>query len=70
MQQLPFSGLFTDLFKSALHVSGDKLTHLQEHFLTVYKAFCTMHRYCCRLVTCRQQYRCIVASCWLLTSLF
>jgi len=27
---------FIDLFKSALHVSGDKLAHLQEHFLTVY----------------------------------
>jgi len=32
MQQIPF----IDLFKSALHVSGDKLAHPQEHFLTVY----------------------------------
>ena len=47
MQQNPF----TDLFKSALHVSGDKLAHPQEHFLTVYTAFGTMHRYCCRPVT-------------------
>jgi len=39
MQQIPF----IDLFKSALHVSGDKLTHPQEHFLTVYIAFGTMH---------------------------
>ena len=32
MQKIPF----IDLFESALHVSGDKLTHLQEHFLTVF----------------------------------
>ena len=31
MQQIQF----TDLSKSALHVSGDKLAHPQEHFLTV-----------------------------------
>jgi len=30
--------------KSALHVSGDKLAHPQEHFLTVYTAIGTMHR--------------------------
>jgi len=35
---------FVSLFKSALNVSGDKLTHSQEHFLTVYTAFDTMHR--------------------------
>jgi hypothetical protein len=29
MQQTPF----IDLFKSALHVSGDKLAHRQQHFL-------------------------------------
>jgi len=34
MQQIPF----IELFKSALHVSGDKLAHPQEHFLTVYTA--------------------------------
>jgi len=28
MQQFPF----IDLFESALHVSGDKLARLQEHF--------------------------------------
>jgi len=68
MQQISF----TDLFKSALHVSGDKLAHAQEHFLTVRTAFGKMHRYCCRsvtnfscnshlnLVTRRQQYQCIV----------
>jgi len=38
MQQIPFINLFIDLFKSALRVSGDKLAHLQEHFLTVYTA--------------------------------
>ena len=36
MQQIPFIDLFIDLFKSALHVSGDKFSHPQEHFLTVY----------------------------------
>ena len=41
MQQIPF----IDLFKSALHVSRDKLAHPQEYFLTVYTAFGTMHRY-------------------------
>ena len=35
MQQI----LFNDLFKSALHVSGDELAHPQEHFLTVYTVF-------------------------------
>jgi len=28
MQQIPF----IDLFKAALHISGDKLAHPQEHF--------------------------------------
>jgi len=45
MQQIPF----IDLSKSTLHVSGDKLAHPQEHFLTVYTAFGKTHRYCCRL---------------------
>ena len=36
MQQFTFIDLFIDLFEPALHVSGDKLVHLQEHFLTVY----------------------------------
>jgi len=35
MQQIPF----IDLFKSASHVSGDKLVSPQGHFLTVYTAF-------------------------------
>jgi len=39
---------FINLLKSALHVSGDKFTHPQEHFLTIYTAFGTMHRHCCR----------------------
>jgi hypothetical protein len=33
-----------NLFKSAQHVSGDKFAHSQDHFLTVYTAFGTMHR--------------------------
>jgi len=32
MQQFSFIHLYTDLFESALHVSGNKLAHLQEHF--------------------------------------
>jgi len=64
MQQFSFIEFFIDLFQSALHVSGDKLAHPQEHFLTVYTAFGTIHRYCCRpvtiLVTGRHRYRCIV----------
>jgi len=51
MQQIQFIDIFIDLFESALHSSGDKLAHLQEHFLTVYTAFVPMHRYCCRPVT-------------------
>jgi len=39
---------FINLFNSILHVSGDKFAHPQEHFLTVYTAFGTMHRHCCR----------------------
>jgi hypothetical protein len=41
MQQIPFIALS----KSALHVSGDKFAHPQEHVLTVYTstAFGTMH---------------------------
>jgi len=34
---------FINLFISAHHVSGDKFAHTQEHFLTVYTAFGTMH---------------------------
>jgi len=48
MQQIPFIDLFIDLFESAVHVSGDKLAHLQEHFLILYTAFGEMNRYCCR----------------------
>jgi len=43
---------FINLFKSALHVSGDKFGHSQEHFLTVYTDFGTMHRHYCRSVHC------------------
>ena len=34
---------FINLFKSAQHVSGDKFAHPQEHFLTVYTDFGTIH---------------------------
>jgi len=36
MQQFSFIDLFIDLFESALHVSGDNLAHLQEHFDCIY----------------------------------
>jgi O-glycosyl hydrolase len=39
MQQFPFF----DLFKSALHVSGDVFAHLQEQFYSIY-GFGTMGR--------------------------
>jgi len=32
MLQIPFTDLFIYRFESALHVSGDKLAHFQEHF--------------------------------------
>ena len=32
MQQFLFIDIFIELFESALHVSGDKLAHLQELF--------------------------------------
>ena len=41
---------FINLFNSPLHVSGDKFAHPQEHFLTIYTAYDTMHRHCCRPV--------------------
>jgi len=47
MQQL---FLFINLFNSALHVSGDKFANPQEHLLTVYTAFGTIHRHCCQPV--------------------
>jgi len=34
---------FIDLFKLAQNVSGDIFAHLQEHFLSLYTAFVTMH---------------------------
>jgi len=48
MQQIPFIDLVIDLFESTVHVSGDKLAHLQEHFLDCIYSFDAMHRYCCR----------------------
>ena len=41
---------FISLFNSALHITGDKSAHPQEHFLTVYTAFGSMHLHCCRPV--------------------
>jgi len=33
---------FINIFKSAIHVPGDKFAHTQEHSLTAYTAFVTM----------------------------
>ena len=41
---------FINLFNSALHVSGDKFAHPQEHFSTVYAARGTMRPHCCQPV--------------------
>ena len=70
MQQFSFIDLSIDPFESALHVSGDKYVHLQEHFLAVY----TKIRYNAPILlpvgsNIGALYR-IVAPCWLFTSLF
>ena len=52
IQHIPF----IYLFKSALHVSGDKLAHPQEYFLTVYTETCradlkrSINGICCNLL--------------------
>jgi len=46
------------LFNSALHASGNKFAHSQEHFLTVFAELK-------RLINEK-----VVASCWLFTSLY
>jgi len=56
MQQIPFIDIFIELFVSALHVSGDKLAHFQEHLFTVYTALVQ----CNDIAAGRQQYHCIV----------
>ena len=43
---------FIIIFNSALHVSGDKFAHPQEHCLTVYTTFGTMHRSATESVHC------------------
>ena len=58
MQQFSFIELFVDLFESALHVTGDKLVHLQEHVLPVYTALIQ----CTDIAASWQQYRCIVSK--------
>ena len=56
MQQIPFIDLFFGLFESALHVSGDKLAHLQEHFWLYVQLLVQ----CTDIPAGRQQYRCII----------
>jgi len=43
MQQFSFIDLFIDLFESAVHVSGDKLAHLQEHFRLYIQLWCVQY---------------------------
>jgi len=38
MQLISFVELFIDIFEAVLHVSGDKINHLQKQLLTVYTA--------------------------------
>ena len=45
MQQFRFIDIFIDLFECALHVSGDKLAHLQEHFFDCIYSFGTTQRW-------------------------
>ena len=52
--QLDATVSFINILKSALHVSADKFAHPQEYFLTVYTAFGTMHRHCCRPMPCHR----------------
>ena len=47
---------FINLFKSALHVSGNNFAHSQEHFLIVYSAFVTIHRSAAVSVHCTKSY--------------
>jgi len=51
---------FIDLFESTLHVSGDRLAHLQEHFFTVYTALVQCTDIAADRVTGRLQYQSIV----------
>jgi hypothetical protein len=46
-QQDATTSSFIDLFKSAVHVSGDKFGHPQEHFLTVYTTFSAPYQKLC-----------------------
>ena len=54
MQQFSFIDLFIDLFESALHVSGDKIAHHQEHFRLYIQVWYN--------APILQQYRCIVPN--------
>jgi hypothetical protein len=63
-QQNATTFTFSNLFNSALHVSGDKFAHLQEHFLTVYTAFGTMHRRCCPPVHCTKAVSTVKKCSW------
>ena len=63
MQQFSFIDLFIDLFKSALHVSGDKFAHLQEHYWLYIQLWYNTPILLPtgdKVFTGRQQYRCIV----------
>ena len=66
MQQIPF----IDLFKTALHVSVDKLAYPQEHYLTLYTVFGTMHRYCCRQGQQPYRFMFLITQCQFTTNNF
>jgi len=57
MQQFSFIDLFIDLFEAGVHVSDDKLAHLQEHFCLYIQLW---YNAPILLLIGRQQYRCIV----------
>jgi len=62
---------FFDLFESAVHVSGDKLAHLQEHFFDCIYSFLYNAPILLptgdNFATGRQQYRCIVPKLYIRT---
>ena len=67
---------FINLFNSALHVSGDKFAHQQEHFLTVYivkncsSGWANLWPEACRAELKRLINEKVVASCRVYTSLY
>ena len=61
---------FINLFNSALHVSGDKFAHPQEHFKKWSWGWANLSPEICRAEIKRLINEKVVAYCWLFTSLF